>query len=199
MSWILLLVCCIPLHLGSSFATSISFTSYSGSSEITQICTPGGYHDICCTPLDLNLNDGHGYGWFIASTVAFVGIESASAVTVIYGTADQRPCHTHIIKSERGNRAWQAEIRESGGAGSASVVSTFRPIFLRKRLPDRVLFDDIEYDYVETGTGGVRSFMNQHGGTIHGRLFGITRLSRYHNSTQSAAPLVGTSGNRSTS
>ena len=198
MSWLLLL-CCIILHLKFAFATSIIFTSYSALSTITQICTSGGYHDICCTPLDLNLNDGHGYGWFIASTAAFVEIESASTVTAIYGTGDQRPCHTHIIKSERGNRAWQAEIRESGGAGSASVVSTFRPLFLRKRLPDRVLFDNLEYEYVETGTGGVRSFMNEDGAIIHGKPWEITRLSRYHNDTRSAAHLNGTWMNRSTS
>ena len=200
MSWILVLLFCVTSHLKISLATSISFTTYSASSSITQNCTSGGNPDICCVLLDLNINDGHGYGWFIASSVAFAGIESPSAVTVIYGTADERPCHTHIIDSEYGNRAWQTEIKARGGAGSASVVQTFSPVFLRKRLPDLVLVDDEEYEYIETGTDGVRSFVDQGGNFIHGMPFsGIERLPRFHNHTRTAASLLGTSRNRSTS
>ena len=193
-----LLLCCLTWYLTSSFGTIIGFTSDSASASITQICTSGGYADICCALLDLNINDGHGYGWFIASTVSFMEIEYPSAVTVIYGAAAERPCHTHILKSVRGNRAWQEEIRESGGAGSASVVSTFRPMFLRRRLPDRVLVDDLLYEYVETRAGGVRSFMSRDGGIINGRIIGTTRLYNSLNVTRSAAPLLGALRNSST-
>ena len=71
----------------------------------------------------------------------------------LYGAADQRQCHSQNLKSGYRHRAWQAEIRESGSAGSASVVETFRPISLRKRLPDPAS------EYVGSGTGGVRSSM----------------------------------------
>lgn len=185
MSLLVLLICFLSLHLQSILTVSVKFTSLSAFS-ITQICTSGGYRDVCCVPLDLDLKDGHGYGWFIASVISFTEIESPETVTVVYGsTAHLAPCTAGILKRRQGNQAWQTEIdiRQSRGAGSASAVSSFGPVFLRRRVPYLVVVDDVVYRYIGTGASEVMSFRNQQGDVIHGKLPDNARTSAMHNLT----------------
>lgn len=190
MSWRLLLLCFLSLHLQFILTVSVSFTSLSVFST-TQICTSGGYSDVCCVPVDLDLKDGHGYGWFIASVVSFTEIESPETVTVVYGsTAHIAPCTVGILKRRQGNQAWQTEIeiRQSRGAGSASAVSSFGPVFWRRRVPYLVVVDDVVYRYFGTGASEVMSFRNQQGDVIHGKLPDNVRISAMHNLTGPGDP-----------
>lgn len=196
-SHLLLLLPWIALHIEPSVATSISFTTYSASSSITQVCTSGGYPDVCCTVLDLDIHDGHGYGWSIASQVAFVNIESASATTAIYDFTDPRPCTAGIVTVRHGNHAWQKAVPlYRGGAGSASAVTTFRPLFLRRRFPEVVVIDDVYYMYTGTGHGEVMSFRNAAGSVISGKYWQNPAPPTSRNITDSAAPLSGTPRDR---
>ncbi len=186
MSWLVLVLCLFSLHLQSISTVSVSFTAL-GVTSTTQFCTSAGYPDICCLLLDLDLQDGHGYGWFRASVIAFDEIEAPETVTIVYGSSPHlEPCAADgILKLRQGNQPWQThvDVQKSRGAGSASAISSFGPMHLRIRIPYIVVVDGEVYRYIGSGESRVMSFRNQQGHFVHGRLPDNSQGLSIHNLT----------------
>ena len=186
MSWVVIVLCLFSLHLQSISTVSVSFTAF-GVTSTTQLCTSAGYADICCLPLDLDLQDGHGYGWFRASVIAFTEIEAPETVTIVYGSSPHlEPCAAvGILKRRQGNQPWQTrlDMHKGTGAGSASAISSFGPMHLRIKIPYIVVVNGVVYRNSGSGGSHVMTFRNQQGGEIHGRLPDSSRRLSIHNLT----------------
>ncbi|KAL8727031.1 MAG: hypothetical protein Q9166_006329 [cf. Caloplaca sp. 2 TL-2023] len=155
--------------IAPTLTTTITFsTSPSSTPSISQLCTSSSHPDICCLPLTLNLLDGRGYTHPPITQVSFSRIESPSTVSVVYAftNAHEPPCSSEVVAVQHGNLAWQTEVLRRGGAGSASAVTTFRPIFLKRRIPDVVVVGEVEYENIGAGSGGVVSFVSSSTGRI---------------------------------
>ena len=177
-SHLFIIFCLVSLYSQSVLTTAITFTHFSVATT-TQVCISAAYPEVCCIPLDLDIGDGHGYGWFIAFLISFTGIQSPETVTVVYGAESQHPCTSKILRGRQGNRPWQAEISIAlhGGAGSASAFTSSLPVVPQMRLPYAVVVDEVDYTFSGRRTGGTYVFRNERGGAIVGRLPHSMKLS----------------------
>ncbi|KAL8699357.1 MAG: hypothetical protein Q9201_006050 [Fulgogasparrea decipioides] len=187
------LICILTIRVRLNLAVIIVFASSPPSGvPIMQRIETHDHPDVCGIPLDLDVMDGRGYGWFGAEQVAFTELASTNSFTAVYGRAHQQPCSSEMIAHHIGNREWQTGILLRGGAGSALVVTSFRPMFGRRRYPDSVFVGEKEYNFLRMEATGVFWYWSRQGGVISGRAFENFVMSPTANTTALAASLLGT-------
>lgn len=173
MSWLLIFLYYLNLHVRFSISVSINFADYQTSAfTIRQVCSSDGYADVCCEPFDLDVNDGRGYGWFRASRVVFTELESSDTTMTVFGKNPYGPCSDHVITSRQGSQAWQAAVPGRDGAGSASAVRSFRPPFMKRKFPTVIFLRGVDFTFTGWGTGEVAFYQDWIGNVIQGRKFG---------------------------
>lgn len=177
MTWVLLSLYLFTLFSPTVSAVSAIFTDTRSSSiYVRQECHSAGYVDICCEPLDLNMNDGRGYGWFHADHISFWEIGSLDATTTIYGKNTPRPCSSDVMVQRHGSNNWQYATARAEGAGSASVVMTHRAMFLRRIVPSFIYAGDHEYELVGWGNDKVATFQARDGNIIFAKMLETSSL-----------------------
>ncbi|KAL9595124.1 MAG: hypothetical protein Q9219_006641 [cf. Caloplaca sp. 3 TL-2023] len=160
-------------HIPPTTSTSITFADYSTSAfTIRQECTSASLPSICCEPLDLDVHDGRGYGWFRATRVAFRSISTPGTITKVYGANPHGPCADHVVAEKEGREDWQQVVASKGGAGSASASESWRPVVLQRRFPDEIFLRGIRFVFVGWGRGQVASYRDGRGNVVFGRKFG---------------------------
>lgn len=170
MLWVLFLLYYLNIHVQSNLATSVTFADYRSSPfSIRQVCNSDGYLDVCCEPLDLDVKDGRGYGWFRADQVAFNHIESPSTITTVFGKNTRRPCSDDLLAQRQGQQKWQTDFLRGEGAGSAAAVTTFRPIYMRRKWPSVIFLHGIEFRLISLEPGETASYRDRRGDVIEGR------------------------------
>lgn len=175
MSWGFPLLCCLSVFVHWAAAVTegavVAFANIRSDKPATfQVCKTGVHPSVCCEALDLDINDGKGYGWFRAELVAFSHIESQDTVTTIFGRHSQRPCFTDVVTSEQGGPNWRMEVPR-WGAGSASVVKDpSQPGALARKYPDVINVRDVRYSASEH-TSSTQIYIDEFGNIITGRRF----------------------------
>lgn len=174
----------IPVHWASaalSDGTLVSFANIrSAEPAAFQVCKTEREASVCCEPLDIDINDGKGFGWFRAELVTFSYIESPSTVTKIFGRHSLRPCSSDVITTKQGGRNWRMDVPD-WGAGSASVVKDpSQQGALTPKYPEVVTIGNIRYTFVMEDTSRMLHYMGQDGHSIIGRRFQppVLRLNR---------------------
>lgn len=128
--------------------------------------------DVCCEPLDIDIHDDRGYGWFRADLVAFSHIEDPNIFTTVFGRRTRRQCSSDLIATKQGSPNWQIEVPEvAGGAGSAAIVKSSSPGSLKLKYPNVIVVGDVRYNFYLEDTSGVLTYMDQAQNKVTGRPF----------------------------
>ncbi|KAL9599250.1 MAG: hypothetical protein Q9219_003952 [cf. Caloplaca sp. 3 TL-2023] len=182
----------LALHIPLITAAVVAFANFRSPSPSTfQVCKSGTHTDICCVPLDLDIHDGRGYGWFRADMVAFSRIETPQTSTYIFGRRSARICSDDLIAGKRGNSDWQQEVPEAaGGAGSAAVVQSANPADLKLRYPEVIVVGDVRYFFYYEDEDGFVLFVDQAENMIVGRPFKDPLALSRENGTRGDGPRV---------
>ncbi len=173
----------IPVHWvsTSSEGAVVSFANIrSAEPAAFQVCKTEREASVCCEPLDIDIDDGKGFGWFRAELVTFSYIESPSTVTTIFGRHSLRPCSSDVITTKQGGRNWRMDVPD-WGAGSASVVKDpSQQGALTPKYPEVVTIGNIRYTFVMEDTSRMLHYMGQDGHSIIGRRLQppVLRLNR---------------------
>ena len=145
----------------------------SGFPFVTQTCLSDDLPDLCCEPLDLDITDGRGYGWFFAQQVFFNNLNPHRTVVTVYKRGNPEVCSGETLSSKFGVAHWETPVYTGNGAGSALTVASFQPLFVRKKWPDFVNVAGVEYWFVGRTTNDVLMFRSPRGLRIYGRPFSI--------------------------
>ncbi|KAL8736150.1 MAG: hypothetical protein Q9181_002515 [Wetmoreana brouardii] len=191
------LICILSIWVRLNLAVFIAFMNSPPSApQILQRVDTYGRPDACGIPLDLDLLDGRGYGWFRADHITFTEMVATDTFTAVYGKTNQHPCSGAVIAHRMGDQEWHTEILTRGGAGSALVLTRFPPDFGHRQYPDSVFVGDEEFMFIRAGALHVFWYQSRRGAYISGRKFEDFIISKTANTTASAVSLSATSGNR---
>lgn len=161
----------LTLSVQQAFATTVTFAN-TQSSEIStfQVFTAGTHSDLCCIPVDINRNDGRGFGWFKPDMVSFSRIETAQTATTVFGHRSQLACVDDIRATKQGKADWQTEVPLAiGGVGSAAVTYIGRPGRLRPKYPDNIVIGDVRYKFAFEDQSGILTYWDDEYNAIGGR------------------------------
>ncbi|KAL9009239.1 MAG: hypothetical protein Q9173_005718 [Seirophora scorigena] len=168
-----LLLCCLAICTHQASAATVTFANLRSPDAPTfQVCKTGRDPDVCCEPLDIDANDGRGYGWFRADTVAFSYIGAPDIVTTVYGHRATHPCALDVIATRQGNRDWNVDIPgATGSAGSAAVLKHPDPRgpAPERKLPATIVIGDVRYDYWFEGPKDIYTYLDDDGNVVAGR------------------------------
>ncbi|KAI4086696.1 MAG: hypothetical protein LQ344_007335 [Seirophora lacunosa] len=170
-----LLLCCLTIYTHQARAATVTFANLRTPDvpPAFQICKTGRDPDVCCEPLDIDANDGRGYGWFRADTVAFSYIDAPRTVTTVFGQRDPRPCGSDVIATRQGDRHWSIDIpRQTGGsgaAGSAAVLRHLTSSVPKRKLPETIVIGAVRYEYWFEGPRGVYTYLDDEGNPVSAR------------------------------
>jgi len=143
----------------------------SSTIALEQICSSRGQLGICCIPLDLDINDGHGYGWFRAERVAFSGLDSHDTFTAVYRRQTQKVCSGEILVQRVGRQDWHTGILSLWSAGSALAVRSFRPVSVQRQWPDIIMVRGVAFTFMRSSASNEFCYKSVGGEIIHGRMY----------------------------
>lgn len=168
------LIFSITIIIKPIVSTLVTFTNVASSSPvITQICATDGDPDVCCIPLDLDINDGRHFGWFWVTKVTFDRTQSPDTFAAVYRrTATAPTCRGEILSQRMGNQGWQTATLPMNGAGSALVTTSFSPRTYQMKRPKLMKVGVTEYWFSQESAGGIYTYKSVGGNTIFGRMFG---------------------------
>lgn len=161
-----------------TLAALITFSNFArphGSPIVTQSCSTLPDPDVCCVPLDLNINDGRHYGWFQALQVAFSWMDDPDTFAAVYARGASRPCFGEMVDHRLGHEDWWTQYLPLVGAGSALLSTSMRPITYTTRWPFHIFVGSVGYAFVSRSADGIFEYKSPSGRYIRGRMMG--RLS----------------------
>lgn len=158
---------------------------------MTQSCSTLPDADVCCVPLDLNINDGRHYGWFQALQVAFGWIDDPGTFTAVYARAASPPCFGEVYKHPLCNKDWWTERLPLVGAESALFSTSTHPASHSLKWPFHIFVGSVAYEFVSRSADGIFEYKSQGGGYIRGRMMERPSFAKGGNSFVSPV----TSGN----
>lgn len=131
------------LFITSILQTLINFTNPTSTTTRTlQQCADGGYIDFCCMPLDLDLSDDRGYGWFHAEQASVQDLGTAAEIlSAVYRDAPTlAPCYGEAVAIETSHVDWKSPVYgQEPYVSGVLIENSFRPMFARKRMPNAVV------------------------------------------------------------
>ncbi len=160
-------------HLSSATAIVITFSNPSSTPTTTQICTSGGYPDICCIPLDTTSPPNQQHGWLHPTELTFSEHGSVNQFMAVYRNGPGiRPCSGEAVEQRHEDRERKSVFnRKEKGISSALVLTTLRPMFLRKRWPDTIVVGTTRYEF-SMMEGESFLFRDDKGTIVRERTFG---------------------------
>lgn len=182
----------------STLSTLIAFSNASTLPYTAQVCNSGGHPNICCIPLDLNINRG-GFSWFKARYVVFSEIDSSEAFTAVYAITGEPACSGQMAAHRMGGQQWDTGTRLTmTGAGSALATDLGSETPLVRKWPSFLISDEVRFEFLRRSAWGFFWYRSAGGVIIWGREFEIVsgRLAD-SNTTVSNILSKGETGNNS--
>lgn len=163
----------LSLLASPAFSTLVTFeSSFSSSALYTQqICSSLLSEDACCIALDLDIDDGRGFGWFRANKISFTDIDAPDAFTAAYAKNNAQVCSGEMVAHQIGQRDWESNFAVRGDFRSGLVVKNLGPPNVQKMWPITILVGSTTYLFKEL-SGDLFLFRSAERRTVVGRLFG---------------------------
>lgn len=171
----------VSLFAVRTLQSLVTFTNPTSiTSHTQQQCSDGGYTDFCCVPLDLDLDDERGYGWFYAEEALLQNLGSVDIFAAIYrNNPTISPCYGEAVVTKTSHTQWKSPLfKQSPFISGVLVKKSFRPLFARKRMPNSVTVEGRQYVW----DGVMREpmlFKDSAGKIVRGKPFGLEGQSNY--------------------
>ncbi|KAI4195883.1 MAG: hypothetical protein LQ350_006923 [Teloschistes chrysophthalmus] len=136
-------------YLSLARAAQIGMGALGAGEMLMQACSlKENQPDLCCIPLDLDLQDGRGYGWFKVTSVAFEGLISPHTFSAVYADHQRPPCAGELRAHRFGDQDWQTPIIPLGDAGSALILSSVGRVVVPERYPGTIHVGTKRYSFM---------------------------------------------------
>lgn len=148
-------------YLPFARAAQVGIGAMAAGERVMQVCAlRKNAPDVCCIPLDLDLQDDRGYGWFKPDSVAFEGLISPQTFTAVYADHQRPLCAGELRAHRYGNRDWQTPVIPIGDAGSALILSSFMPMVVPEKYPGTIHVGAKRYSFMGKAPRGTYWYRN---------------------------------------
>ncbi|KAL8775888.1 MAG: hypothetical protein Q9194_003533 [Teloschistes cf. exilis] len=148
-------------YLPFARAAQVGIGAMAAGERVMQVCAlKKNAPDVCCIPIDLDLQDDRGYGWFKPDSVAFEGLISPYTFTAVYADHQRPQCAGELRAHRYGDRDWQTPVIPIGDAGSALILSSVMPTVVPERYPGTIYVGAKRYSFMGKAPSGTYWYRN---------------------------------------